>query len=71
MASYTINVPVTVSYTIVVERDEEGLTKEEPLNSINDDELSDGELNEVGWGEVKYFFLKGEVDAQDEEGNDL
>ena len=70
MASYMVNIPVTVTYTFCVER-EEGLTKEELLKSITDDELNDGEMEQVGWGEVKYFFLKGEVDAQDEEGNDL
>ena len=71
MASYKINIPVNVSYTFFVERDEKGLTKEELLESINFAELREGELNDVGWGDLKDSFLEGEVDARDEEGNYL
>ena len=70
MTTYIINIPITTTYTFNVDR-EAGLTKEQLLSSISDDELSNGDLEEVGWGEVKHYFLKKEVDVQDEEGNDI
>ena len=71
MATYTINIPMTVVYTLDVERDSEGMTKEALLASISDEELSNGDLSGAEWSDIQDAFTKGDVDAQDETGADI
>ena len=66
MSNYIVTIPMTVNYTVVIERDEEGMTKEELMEFVDIRELGYGELAEVCLEEIEHFSKMPEVEVEED-----
>ena len=66
MAEYRVYFTVPVTYCVRVERDEEDLTKEQILETIQNEELEDAYPEPTDWGDVVDAFLKADVEVEEQ-----
>ena len=70
--TFILRYPISVTYSIQVERDE-NISLEDLLSSVTKEDLLDGSVSDVEWGDVKDLTscTMEQVSIQDEEGNYL
>ena len=66
MAEYRIYFPVTTTYCLIVERDEEDLTKEQVLETIKDEDLMDAYGEELDFVDVLDAYKRADVEVEEE-----